>query len=150
MAFTVICEICGNSIEPTESICPFCQTPCAVLAKQASGMLHRLINLEKGMPLVEQALERLRNELFVSKRQGIKVITLIHGYGSSGKGGGIRREVRQYLRYLQHQHQINDMILGEEFSRNSGRGRQLLRRFPFLADHRDLNRANPGVTLVIL
>lgn len=149
MAFTVICEVCGNSIQPTESTCPFCQTPCVVLAKQAGGTLHRIINLEKGMPLVEQALERLRNELFVSKRQGIKVITLIHGYGSSGKGGGIRREVRQYLRYLQHQHQINDMIPGEDFSRNSGRGRQLLRRFPFLADHRDLNRANPGVTLVI-
>jgi len=102
------------------------------------------------MPLVDQAMERLRNELYISKRQRVKVLTLIHGYGSTGKGGRIRREIRQYLSFLQHQKEINQMILGEEFSKNSGRGRQLLRRFPFLAEHGDLNRNNPGVTLVIL
>lgn len=146
----VICEVCGNRIESTATVCPFCQSPCTQPAVSRGEILHRTLNLEKGMPLVEQALERLRKELYVCRRQGVRVITLIHGYGSSGKGGSIRREVRRHLRYMQHQRLINDILPGEEFSRKSGHGRQLVRRFPVLADHRDLNRANPGITLVVL
>jgi hypothetical protein len=39
---------------------------------------------------------------------------------------------------------------GEDFSSRSGSGRQLLRRFSFLRQHSDLNRANPGITLVVI
>lgn len=145
----ITCQICGNAIPATVTVCPFCLSPCVPVPQEQGGLEHRILNLEKGMPLVDQAMERLRNELYISKRQGVKVLTLIHGYGSTGKGGRIRREIRHHLHFLQHQKEINQMILGEEFSKNSGQGRQLLRRFPFLADHRDLNRSNPGVTLVI-
>jgi hypothetical protein len=109
-----------------------------------------VVNLKKGMPLVQQALQRLEGELKLSCAQGIKILTLIHGYGSSGKGGAIKGAVQRHLHFLRLQGRIQESIPGEEFEGRSGRGRQLLRRFPFLADHHDLNRANPGITVVIL
>ena len=102
------------------------------------------------MPLVQQALERLEMEITASSRQGFKVLTFIHGYGSSGEGGAIKTAVLRQLHFFHHQARVKAVIPGEEFEGRSGRGRQLLHRFPFLASHRDLNRANPGVTLVIL
>ena len=84
------------------------------------------------------------------RRQGLRVLTFIHGYGSSGRGGAIRLAVREQLAFLKRQHRINDFILGEEFRRSAGPTRNLLRRFPAMTNHRDLNRANQGITLVVL
>jgi hypothetical protein len=145
-----ICEVCGNAVEAGRAQCPFCQSECTGNTLRVEGTPHRMVNLEKGMPLVQQALNRLEAELAASRAQGCKVLTLIHGYGSSGEGGAIKRAVNQHLQFLCHQGRIKEIIPGEKFEGRSGRGRQLLRRFPFLADHRDLNRANPGITLVIL
>lgn len=102
------------------------------------------------MPLAHQAIERLRLELETSRRQGYRLLTLIHGYGSSGRGGTIKEEVHRHLRYLKHRKEINDMFPGESFTTRTGRGRQLIRRFPVLAEHRDINRSNPGITIVVL
>lgn len=148
----VTCAVCGNEIQAGRTQCPHCQAECTGSTSLADNCrpLHRMINLEKGMPLVQQALDRLASEISISSGQGFKVLTLIHGYGSSGEGGAIKTAVVRQLLLLHHQGRIKEIIPGEEFEGRSGCGRQLLRRFPFLADHRDLNRANPGVTLVIL
>ena len=81
---------------------------------------------------------------------GIRVLTLIHGYGSSGEGGAIKAAVLRRLEFLRHTGRVREVVPGEGFENRSGRGRQLLRRFPFLSAHRDLNRANPGITLIVL
>ena len=143
------CEVCGNTVDAEMQVCPFCNSKLTFHKQATNPDEHRIINLERGMPLVKQALERLRNELYISKKQGVRVVTLIHGYGSTGKGGSIKREVRDQLNYLKHQKTISEVIAGEDFSKRSGPGKQLLRRFSFLANHRDLNRSNPGITLVI-
>lgn len=145
-----VCEVCGNEIETERTHCPFCRTEYPPNKRRVSGPLHREVHLKKGMPLVQQALDRLEVALQDSIDQHYKVLTLIHGYGSSGTGGAIKAAVQRQLQYFLHQGRIKEIIPGEEFEGRSGRGRQLLRRFPFLADHRDLNRANPGITLVIL
>ena len=49
------------------------------------------------MPPLDQALARLATELEAARLQGVRVLTLIHGYGSSGAGGVIRGEVRHQL-----------------------------------------------------
>jgi len=142
------CEVCGNEIEIGLHQCPFCGA--AVEAVQPRrGLTHTRVNLEQGMPTTEQALERLARELEQARLAGYRVLTLIHGYGSSGRGGVIRQEVRAQLHYLKHQGMINDLLPGEEFSTRTGAGRYFLRRFPFLRRHRDLNRSNPGITLVV-
>ncbi len=144
--------VCGNEAEVESRSCPFCGAPipAAVPGKLPAECLYRRVNLEKRHPRTEQALEHLEREIALSAAQGVKVLNLIHGYGSSGRGGAIREAVRLRLDFLQHQGRIKGLIEGEHFSSRSGPGRHLVRRFPFLARHRDLGRANPGITLVLL
>ena len=52
--------------------------------------------------------------------------------------------------FLRQTGRIEAVIFGEDFESRTGRGRQLLRRCPFLAAHADLNRKNPGITVVLL
>jgi len=111
---------------------------------------YKTVNLEKGMPLVRQALAKLDQELIIARTEHCRVVLLIHGYGSSGRGGAIKKEVRAQLQFMQSRGRINDFLGGEDFSTRSGRGRQILRRFPFLRQLNDLNRANRGITLVVL
>jgi len=146
----IVCEVCGNELGDGVATCPYCGTVSAVPVVNTSGLLHRIINLEKGLPTVAMALQRLDTELEVSHRQGYRVLTLIHGYGSTGKGGAIKDEVHRQLQYYKHKGRIKDVLAGEKFNSRSGAGRQLLRRFPALTTHTDLNRNNPGITLVVL
>lgn len=146
----VLCAICGNEVDPAEVMCPFCHTERVPGADGNGGPLHRTVNLKQGKPLVQQALDRLTAVVRNGGRDGYKALTLIHGYGSTGKGGAIKEAVRHHLQFLYLQGKIRTIIPGEEFEGRSGRGRQLLRCFSFLAEHRDLNRANPGITLIIL
>ncbi len=145
-----MCEVCGNEVEAGRSQCPYCQAECTSKRVRVDGLLHQTINLEKGKPLVQQALDRLEMAIKTGSLQGFKVLTFIHGYGSSGAGGAIKTAVLSQLHFLSHQGRVKVIISGEEFEGRSGRGRQLLRQFPFLANHRDLNRNNPGITVVIL
>ncbi len=146
----IICEVCGNEMEALLVTCPFCGAQRASDPLLLRGPRHRTVNLEKGLPTVHQALERLRQELELARLQGCRVLTLIHGYGSSGRGGAIRIVIRRQLDYLKVRGEINDVLAGEEFDRRTGHGREVLRRFPFLAPHHDVNRGNRGITLVVL
>ncbi len=145
----IICEVCGNEFDRTMANCPFCGTSGSSGVRTVAA-LHRVVNLERGLPTVAQALARLETELETARRQKYRVLTLIHGYGSSGKGGAIKDAVHRQLEFFKSQGRINELVAGEDFSSRSGIGRQLLRRFPTLATHSDLNRSNPGVTLVVL
>ncbi len=148
MAAAALCEVCGNELDNGVVCCPFCGTKRSAAPRRTGGPQYRVVNLEKGMPLVHQALSRLRQEIDTARRQGCRVLVLIHGYGSSGKGGAIGKEVRRQLMYMLDHHQLNDVLPGEEIDSRTGRSRQFLRRFPFLAVY--LKHANPGVTLVVL
>ena len=57
----------------------------------------RELNLELGWPTVDQALRRLDAELEAARKMNTPLMKLIHGYGSSGKGGRIRTASRRYL-----------------------------------------------------
>lgn len=103
--------------------------------------LVRTVNLEQGMPTVEEALQRMRLELGTSRTLGYKIVRLIHGYGSSGRGGAIREAVRK---------NVSNAIPGEEFDAFHPAARQLLDRYPALKQDPDFGRCNQGITLVIL
>ncbi len=145
----VCCGVCGNEVKAGSSRCPYCESELEIV-RPTQAALHKTVNLKQGMPTVEQALARLARELAQAKLERRRVLTLIHGYGSSGAGGIIREEVRARLQFLKHQGQLNEVVCGEDFSERSGPGRNLLRRFPVLRQHHDLNRSNPGITLAAL
>jgi hypothetical protein len=84
------------------------------------------------------------------RQQNLRVLLVIHGYGSSGKGGAIGVASRKVLEYLKDKGGISAFIPGEDFGVKSGLIRDLLRRFPQLAANVNLKKGNRGVTLVIL
>lgn len=106
------------------------------------------INLENGMPTVSQALDILRHELKSCKSQKRKCIKLIHGYGSSGKGGKIRTSARKFL--ASDELSIKFVIHGENFSIFDENTRKAFSFCNQLRQDRDLDNHNSGVTFIIL
>jgi hypothetical protein len=132
--------------------CRYCGAPMAPLPPEGGQrpFLHRTVNLEAGRPAVEVALNRLSEVIADARRNSVTVLTLIHGYGSTGRGGAIRAECRMMLDYMKSKGQISDYIAGEDFNKRSGRVKALLRRYSPLSSNRNLNNGNQGITLVIL
>lgn len=110
----------------------------------------REVNLEAGMPLVDQAIQRLTLEIRRSRSMGCTVLKIIHGYGSSGTGGKIRTASRKYLAGLKDRGEIKDFIKGEAFSIFEEPTRQAFSRCDPLRRDSDLDRYNNGVTFIVL
>ena len=105
----------------------------------------RELNLELGWPTVDQALRRLDAELEAARQMNTPLMKLIHGYGSSGKGGRLRTGCRTWLRQ-----QELCFLPGEEFSIFNQEARRWLALCPRLRQDRDLDAENRGVTYVLL
>lgn len=110
----------------------------------------KLVNLEQGMPYADATIRRLTFEIFDAKRRGYSSLKLIHGYGSSGKGGTLRVEVRNYLLRIHSKGDIQAFIPGEEFSIFDADTRTAFGIEPELRNDRDLDMHNNGITIVIL
>ena len=110
----------------------------------------RELNLELGWPTVDQALRRLDAELEAARQMNTPLMKLIHGYGSSGKGGRIRPASRRYLEEAAAQGRIAAYLPGERFSIFDETARRALQQYPHLRQDRDLDGENRGVTFVFL
>lgn len=108
------------------------------------------INLEKGMPTSDEAITKLKLELMTLRRIGVDCIKIIHGYGSTGKGGKIRQKTRKYLRKLQNEGKIKFFCPGELFGPFETDGRKAVEMMPILRNVSDWARSNDGITIVIL
>lgn len=107
------------------------------------------VNLELGRPSADKALRRLEHELAAKRHLRAKAMKIIHGYGSSGKGGRIRTASRKYLRAAQEQGRIYAVLPGERLTIFDEEARRLMARCPALRDDCDRERYNCGVTFVI-
>ncbi|PID75951.1 MAG: hypothetical protein CSB23_00940 [Deltaproteobacteria bacterium] len=144
------CERCGNAIDAAAVKCPFCGLSVEPVRSCLPVFSHRIVSLEQGRPFVALALDRMKLALADCKKNHVPLLTLIHGYGSSGKGGAIRVECRKTLDDLKARGEIADYIVGEKFSRRSPSVKAILRRYPELGSDKNLNRNNKGITLVVL
>ena len=111
-------------------------------------MAIRELNLEQGRPTVDQALSWLEAELNAARRMNTPLMKLVHGYGSSGKGGRIRAASRRYLEEAAAQGRIAAYLPGERFSIFDETARRAMGQYPQLRQDRDLDRENRGVTYV--
>jgi len=102
------------------------------------------------MPSVERARARLQTELRSARQSGVKVLKLVHGYGSSGIGGDLRISLQSTLRQMAQQHEISDCIYGENWRTSDERTWDLLKRMPELKNDSDLGKGNKGMTIVVL
>jgi DNA-nicking Smr family endonuclease len=85
----------------------------------------RILNIEAGMPTIEQARQILISELKQARHSGLSAVKVIRGHGSTGKGGALRGALRTSL------------------LRRKKEG--LVTR-----SDRDLNRSNEGITIALL
>lgn len=147
-----ICECCGESIRDDARVCPYCEQPLtwasAALApdRPEERELLREVNLEAGLPTVEDALRRFHTALDAAILGRCRVLRVIHGKGTSSGSALIRDEIRRTLAYLQERGKVRGVIFGE----NLRPTRQWRRKYPFLEPWERQDRENAGITLVEL
>jgi hypothetical protein len=108
-----------------------------------------IINLELGMPSVEQAAHRLAGELIRARAQGAKAAKIIHGYGSTGVGGKLRVGIRAALADRRRRGEIREAVAGEDWSVFDAGARRILDACPDLSRDRDFGRGNAGITIIL-
>jgi Smr domain len=113
-------------------------------------LIIKTVNIEDGFPTVEQARTRLRSEIEAAQSRGLKLLKIIHGYGSHGVGGELRVALQSTLRTLASSGAISDCIYGENWRKSDERSWELLKRMPELKSDSDLGRGNRGITIVLL
>jgi hypothetical protein len=106
------------------------------------------INMEHGFPTAEEARARLANEIEAARRSGVGALKIIHGYGSSGKGGTLRKSLRTMLTRMSSEGKVGRVIFGENWELFDEPSRNLIDRYPLLRGDKDMNRGNAGVTFV--
>lgn len=110
----------------------------------------KIVNLEDGRPAVSDALARMQMELRLARGSKIKILKLIHGFGSSGAGGKLRPAVRRQLEVLKGRGYVKFYIPGEKLSIFDADTRKALDLCPALRGDSDLERHNNGITIVVL
>ena len=147
------CATCGEPIAPASPVCPYCETsqPNCEPGSGSGGQPVRNLDIESGLPTVEEALRRLQTQLERARSDGVRVVRVIHGWGSSNGGGGkIRVAARNWLRTQLDARRIRSVFLGDHHTHTSPEGRDFLRRHPALRLTENSDRNNPGITFVEL
>lgn len=107
-------------------------------------------NIEKFMPTVYQAEILVKNNLETYRRKGVKAFKIIHGYGSTGKGGALRTGLRDYLTQLKRAKIIADFIPGENWSVFNETTRKVLDLDNSFRKDSDLGKMNAGITIIVI
>jgi len=151
----ITCEFCGNPVAENLSQCPYCAHPLAPTKpnKNRNEKTLLILNLEAGKPFVKEALARFDKELKFINNQNVGLLKIIHGYGSTGKGGKIKIALQQHLKALLKNQQISKIILGENYSKSSQSAKsylKLIEAYPELSETIQADKYNPGITFVEL
>ena len=121
----------------------------AELSGQPVSMV-RTFNIEADFPGLDDARRLVIAEIRNAKREGVRVLKIIHGYGSSGKGGTLCVGLRKSFRLRKEEGVIKDFIPGEAFSIFHEPTLALLEAVPALRGDPDLDAINEGVTILWL
>ena len=107
-----------------------------------------IINIKKDNPTVDIAMFYLKEAILENTAMGLEVLKVIHGYGSSGKGGGIKKEARRLLKHYEKTGLVKKVVPGELW--NSFKSKELGLDIPELSLNLDGENSNMGMTIVIL
>ena len=106
------------------------------------------INMEEGLPDVDAALRILEYRFASAAAIGERVVKVIHGCGSTGRGcGRLRTEARRWGR---NDKRVGFIVKGEDFSVSNPQTRYLVEKFPYIAEDKDLENGNKGITLFFI
>jgi hypothetical protein len=107
-------------------------------------------NVEAGLPTLDEARRLVIEKIKQAKRDRARVLKVIHGYGSSGKGGALCVGLRKSFRLRKKEGAIKDAIAGEDFTIFNATVLDLLEAVPELRGDPDLGATNQGVTILWL
>ena len=110
----------------------------------------RTFNVEANFPSLDEARRLVIEEIRRAKRDGVRVMKVIHGYGSSGKGGALCVGLRKSFGLRKKEGVIKDCVAGEDFSIFNPTVLAMLESAPELRADCDLNNTNEGVTILWL
>ena len=110
----------------------------------------RIYNVEAGIPVLGEARRWVIKENKQAKRTGMRVLKVIHGYGSSGKGGALCVSLSKSHCLRKKEGVIKEFIAGEYFSFFKPTVLALLETETELRGDADLNATNEGATLLWL
>ena len=108
------------------------------------------INIKDDHPPVDVAVSRALSEIECSKLQNEPFLKIIHGYGSGGVGGEIKKQLHVELNSLKKSKKIFDYIKGENFQSNHPLYESAIKASPELILDQDLVNLNSGITLIVL
>ena len=108
----------------------------------------KTLNIEAGLPTIDEDRRRLLDELRQAKQSGIIAVKIIHRYGSTGKGGALRGALGTSL--LRRKKEGLVTRIGEKWSVFEEDARYAIERCPELHHDRDLHRSNEGITIAVL
>jgi len=110
----------------------------------------KVINIESGMPTVEVGQKRLYLEIITARNQRVKALKVIHGYGSHGVSGRLKKGILQYLTTKKKDGLVKAFVPGEEWSIFNEATRDILEQCDDLRKDTDLGSSNPGITIVLI
>ena len=113
-------------------------------------MTLKTCNIEATFPSLDEARRLVIGEIRKSKREGVRVLKIIHGYGSTGKGGTLKHGLRKSFTLRKKEGVIRDFIPGEDFTIFNPVVLELLEAVPGLRADPDLAATNEGVTVLWL
>ncbi len=99
----------------------------------------KIVNLEEGMPTVEQARLRMQYELQAARNEGY-----------TAARGTLRLELQHELRKAVREGKFHAFIPGEDWRISDEATWELLKRFPEWKKDPDLGRNNLGISIVLL
>lgn len=110
----------------------------------------KVINIKDSHPNVDYALFLLEQEIHDAKTTNTQVLVVVHGYGSHGKGGAIKKGAVQRLKQLQKQGTIRTFVCGEHWG-DSNPDKMLINKLcPESILCKDIGNLNSGVTVVLV
>ncbi len=110
----------------------------------------KTVNLKEVALAAEDAGIICKMEIEQAEAEGIGAVKFIHGYGSHGVGGAKLFEVRRVCRWLETHGKIDFFIAGHDWNTQNAKAIKILLSCKGCYNDEDLNRSNPGITIVKL
>ena len=113
-------------------------------------MRYKTLNLKEYEPSVEQAIAIVELEIECSKKEGYYAIKIIHGYGSHGVGGVIKKELLKWKNKAIRQHKILSYVKGENWSDTNPTVQKIKQICPEVIGDFELFNSNAGVSVILI
>lgn len=113
-------------------------------------MNYKIMNLKEFMPTTLQALAMIEIEIKACKKEGIKVIKIIHGYGSNGIGGEIKRALPLWSKKAIKNGLISAFVKGELWLTENDVIDKIKKICPEILGDIELYHANAGVSVILI